>query len=161
VLPVQLLALRLQSIASLAITAEDANTSGEALATARFSSMLCRTRELKSNGGSLAVPTTVREVLSALAVVAIYAVAFWRIVKRNARNRVIECGGIALVVFVLLAKLINIKGLPSWLVPSLGLLLFILCLLTMVFLFLQAGDAVRSRKAKVASSAQNSSDQRT
>jgi len=123
--------------------------------------MLAEQKTWKSRGEPLAVTSTGREVLSAVGVVAVYAVAFWRIIRRNAGNKVIECGGIALVLFVLLAKLINIKGLPGWLEPSLGLLLFVLCLLTMAFLFLQAGDARRSRKAKVDSSAQNSSDQRT
>lgn len=51
-------------------------------------------------GERLAVTSTGREVLSALGIVAVYAVAFWRIIRRNAGNKVIECGGIALVLLV-------------------------------------------------------------
>ena len=79
-----------------------------------------------SDAGS---PSFLRIVLIAV----FYALFFWRTMKGNRGNRVIECGCAALTVFMVLIVLINIKGLPEWLMPSFGALLLFLCLLTMFF----------------------------
>ena len=52
-----------------------------------------------------------------------------------------------LFVMMLLMKVPNV---PDWVLPSLGLLLFLLCVLTMFFLLLQAVQAIRHRKSKTA-----------
>jgi len=50
----------------------------------------------------------------------------------------------------LIMLLMKFTNLPDWLIPSLGLLLFLLCLLTMVFLVLQGVQAIRHSKSKAA-----------
>jgi hypothetical protein len=44
--------------------------------------------------------------------------------------------------------LMKLKSVPDWVLPSLGLLLFLLCLLTMFFLLLQGVQAIRHRKSR-------------
>jgi hypothetical protein len=46
--------------------------------------------------------------------------------------------------------LMKLTILPIWVLPSLGVLLFLLCLLTMFFLLLQGVQAIRHRKSKAA-----------
>jgi hypothetical protein len=59
----------------------------------------------------------------------------------SGRN-VVRCGSVALAVFAVMAALINAK-IPSWIEPSLGMLLFFLCMLTMFFLAQQGYRALR------------------
>jgi hypothetical protein len=92
----------------------------------------------------------VRPILSFLVVAAVYWLSLWRIIKGNRGNRVIECGSIALMLFLLMMLLIKLTNLPEWVLPSLGLLLFVLCLLTMFFLLLQGVQAILHRKSKTA-----------
>jgi hypothetical protein len=94
----------------------------------------------------------VRPIVSFLVVAVVYWLSLWRIIKGNRGNRVIECGSITLMLFFLMMLLMKFKNVPDWVLPSLGLLLFLLCLLTMVFLFLQAVHAIRHRKSKLAAS---------
>lgn len=61
-------------------------------------------------------------------------------------NNVVRFGTIALVIFFGIIALINVKGLPFWVLPTLGILLFLLCILTMFFLAQQGYRALRSRK---------------
>ena len=67
--------------------------------------------------------------------------------SRKSGNNVVRCGAIALVVFFVMAALMNVKYLPSWVLPTLGMLLFVLCVLTMFFLAQQGYRALRSRKS--------------
>lgn len=87
-------------------------------------------------------------ILSAVGVAGIYCLSLWRVIKGNRENRVVECGSIALIVFALLAALVKIPNLPDWVLPSVGLLLLLLCLLTMFFLFLQVVHAITNRKTE-------------
>jgi hypothetical protein len=89
-------------------------------------------------------PSLLRIILVAV----LYSLFFWRTIKSNRGNRVIECGCVALTVFMVLIVLINIKGLPEWLMPSLGALLLFLCLLTMFFLVQQTIRSFRRRRSK-------------
>ena len=75
--------------------------------------------------------------MSFFLVAAVYWLSLWRIIKRNRGNRVIECSSIALMLAFLIMLLMKFTNLPGWLIPSLGLLLFLLCLLTVVFLLSQ------------------------
>lgn len=77
---------------------------------------------------------------------AVYWLSLWRIIKGNRGNRVIECGSITLMLLFLMLLLMKITSLPEWVLPSLGLLLFLLCLLTMFFLLVQGVHAIRHRK---------------
>lgn len=100
-----------------------------------------------------------RPIISFLAVAAVYWLSLWRIIKGNRGNRVIECGSIALMVLFLIMLLMKFASLPNWVVPSLGLLLFLLCLLTIFFLFLQGFQAIRHRKPKTVASPSSADDQ--
>jgi hypothetical protein len=91
-----------------------------------------------------------RSIASFLVMAMVYCLSLWRIIKGNRGNRVIECGSITLMLFFLMMLLMKITNLPDWVLPSLGLLLFLLCLLTMFFLFLQGIQAIRHRKSKAA-----------
>ena len=87
----------------------------------------------------------VRGVLFGFCVVLLYGFALWRTFKSNPGNRVVECGSITLIVFVVMLALFKIPNIPVWLSAWLGLLLFLLCLLTMFFLA-QQGYRARRRK---------------
>src|SRR5215472_15130067 len=96
--------------------------------------------------------SSLRPIVSFLAVAVVYWLSLWRIIKGNRGNRVIECGSITLMLFFLIMPLMKLTSLPDWVVPSLGALLFLLCLLTMFFLFLQGVQAIRRRRSKAAAS---------
>jgi hypothetical protein len=94
--------------------------------------------------------SSLRPIVSFLVVAAVYWLSLWRIIKGNRGNRVIECGSITLMLFFLMMLLMKLTILPDWVLPSLGVLLFLLCLLTMFFLLLQGVQAIRHRKSKAA-----------
>lgn len=94
----------------------------------------------------LPTPSGLRSILSVLTVAIAYSLSLWRIIKGNRGNRVTECGGIALMIALLMVVLIKIPNLPDWVQPSLGLLLLLLCLLTIFFLLLRGVQAIRRRK---------------
>jgi hypothetical protein len=52
------------------------------------------------------------------------------------------------MLFFLMMLPIRLPSLPDWVLPSLGVLLFLLCLLTIFFLLVQGVQAIRHRKAK-------------
>jgi hypothetical protein len=85
-----------------------------------------------------------RPVVSILALALLYGFSFWRIFKENAGNRVVECGTIALMVFVVLMALAKAKF-PTWILGWLAMLVFWLCILTMFFLAQQGYRALRRR----------------
>jgi hypothetical protein len=68
---------------------------------------------------------------------------------------VIECGIIALAATFSFGFISKIPGLPDWVLTADGLPIFLLCLLTMFFLFLQGVHALRHRKSKAASQPSN------
>jgi hypothetical protein len=88
---------------------------------------------------------SVRGILDSIGLVLFYGFAFWRIFKGNPGNKVIECGSITLMVFVVALALFKAKF-PAWVLGWLFFLVFLLCLLTMFFLVQQAYRAVRRRK---------------
>jgi len=78
-------------------------------------------------------------------VAVVYWLSLWRIIKGNRGNRVIECGSITLMLFFLMMLLMKFTKVPDWVLPSFGMLLFLLCLVTMFFLLLQIVQAIRHR----------------
>ena len=74
-----------------------------------------------------------------------YAFIFWRLFKDNRGNRVIQCGSITLMLFLVMLALMRIPELPIDYVAWLGPALFLLCMLTMFFLFQQGYRALRKR----------------
>ena len=75
----------------------------------------------------------------------LYAFVFWRIFKSHPENRVIRSGSITLILFLVMLALMRIPQVPVDYVAWLGLALFLLCMLTMFFLFQQGYRAVRGR----------------
>ena len=74
-----------------------------------------------------------------------YAIMFWRLFRDNREDRVIQCGSITLMLFLLMLALTRIPNIPidyvAWLWPA----LLLLCMLTMFFLFQQGYRALRKR----------------
>ena len=87
----------------------------------------------------------VRGIMGSVALLLVYGYSFWRIFKRNPDNKVIECGSITLMVFVVMAALFKIPNFPVWILALLGLLVVLLGLLTMCFLVQQGYRALRRR----------------
>lgn len=74
-----------------------------------------------------------------------YAFIFWRLFKENRGNRVIQCGSITLMLFLVMLALMKIPNVPIDYVAWLGPALFLLCMLTMFFLFQQGYRALRKK----------------
>ena len=95
----------------------------------------------------IAVDTNiVRRIAGSLGLVMFYGFSFWRIFTRNPGNKIIECGSITLMVFVVMLALFKVPNFPVWVLAWLGLLVFLLSLLTMFFLVQQGYRALRRRK---------------
>jgi|SRR5450759_3376905 len=98
----------------------------------------------------IAVDTNVvRGIAGSLGLVLFYGFSFWRIFKRNPGNKVIECGSITLMVFVVVLALFKVPNFPVWVLAWLWLLIFLLSLLTMFFLVQQGYRALRRRKIRL------------
>jgi hypothetical protein len=91
-------------------------------------------------------PSITRGLIGGLGLIVAYGYSFWRIFKHNPGNKVIECGSITLVLFVVGIALFSIPNFPVWIIASLFLLIFLLCLLTLGFLVQQGYRALRHRK---------------
>ena len=77
-----------------------------------------------------------------------YAVILWRVFKDSRGNRVIQCGSITLMLFFVMMGLMRIPNFPIDYVAWLGPALFLLCMLTIFFLFQQGYRALRNRKIR-------------
>jgi len=83
-------------------------------------------------------------VLRSIGLFLFYGLIVWRTFKDNRRNRVIQCGSIAILLFLVILALTRINvpvDYVAWLWPA----LFLLCMLTMFFLFQQGYRALRNR----------------
>jgi len=88
----------------------------------------------------------IRGVFGALSMVLFYGFSFWRIFRSNPKNKVIECGSLTIMVFVVMLALSRVPNFPIDFIAWLGPLVFLLCMLTMVFLVMQGYRALRRRK---------------
>ena|SRR6266550_6877168 len=93
-------------------------------------------------------PLLIGDITGGIGLFLFYGYSFWRIFKSNLGNRVIECGSIALMLFAIILALFKIPNLPDWVLPYLFILLFMLCMLTVVFLAQQIYRALRRRKTR-------------
>jgi hypothetical protein len=75
----------------------------------------------------------------------LYAFIFWRLFRDYRGNRVIQCGSITLMLFMVMLALTRIPKVPLDYVAWLGPALFLLCMLTLFFLFQQGYRALRKR----------------
>ena|ERR1700761_6041672 len=90
----------------------------------------------------------VRDVLVSAGLLLASGYSLWRISKRNAGNRVIACGSITIMVFGVAIALSRIPHFPIWIKASVIFFVFLLALLTMVFLVQQGYRAVRQRNMR-------------
>jgi hypothetical protein len=70
-----------------------------------------------------------QDIARGLIVLTIYAVGFWRLYKANGRNKVVECGLIS-ILLVFVVGFASKANAPDWMVVSLGILLLLMCFLT-------------------------------
>jgi len=89
-------------------------------------------------------PNTVT-VARSIGLFLLYAFMFWRLFRDNRGNRVIQCGSFTLMLFLVMLALTRIPNIPIDYVAWLGPALFLLCMLTMFFLFQQGYRALRKR----------------
>jgi len=90
--------------------------------------------------------SVVQSIVSGVALVGFYGLVFWRIVKQNPGNRVIESGVLALAVAFVMVAAMKIPNLPDWVAPGLGILFLLLGFLMIFFLVQQGYNAIRRRK---------------
>jgi hypothetical protein len=91
-------------------------------------------------------PNIVRGLIGSIGLLLAYGYSFWRIVKRNPGNKVVECGSIALVLFLVGLALFRIPNFPVSIIALWFFLVFLLSLLTIGFLVQQGYHALRHRK---------------
>lgn len=76
-------------------------------------------------------------VIAGFGVIAGYLAFFWRIFKQNPGNRLIECGALALIVFMAMVPLSRIPGLtdhmPDWIFMLWIILVILLSFSTLFF----------------------------
>jgi hypothetical protein len=81
-------------------------------------------------------------------VFAFYAFYIWRIIKKNRGDRLIEFGSITLLSLLLVLALKKFSATPDWLLNSLELFMYLMCLLALGFMFQQSYRAIRRKLAK-------------
>lgn len=97
----------------------------------------------------VAIDTNIlRGIADGIGLVLFYGSAFWLIFKRNSANKVIQCGSVTLIVFVVMLALFKSLS-PAWVLRWILLLVLLLGFLTMFFLVQQGYRAVRRRKTSL------------
>jgi hypothetical protein len=91
-----------------------------------------------------------RAVWTAVYLALFYGVSFWRILRRNPGNKLIECGTLTVVVFLAMVPVSTIPGFTNW-VPDWAfglwiLLTILLCFSTLFFLAQRIFQAARKHK---------------
>ena len=72
--------------------------------------------------------------------------SLWFAFKSSRGNRVIQCGSITVLAFAVTLALFKVRDLPAWVLPWAMLVVFLLCMITMLFLVQQGYRALRRRK---------------
>jgi hypothetical protein len=90
--------------------------------------------------------SVVQGVISGIALIVCYGFVLWRVARRNAGNRVVESGSLALVIVFVIVAVMKIPNVPDWVAPSLGILFLLLGFLMIFFLIQQGYNAIRRRK---------------
>jgi hypothetical protein len=82
-----------------------------------------------------------------IGILLIYAFFFWRLIRSNRGDKFIQCGGITVVLFLALMALSRIPHFPlDDYAPWFAIPLFLLCVLTLFYLFQQL---YRERKQRM------------
>ena len=87
-------------------------------------------------------------VARALLVFGLYAFSFWRMARRYRGDKFIEFGSFTLIAFFLVLALRRVPTLPEWILDSLTLWMYLLCLITLGFMFQQIYRAIRNKMRK-------------
>jgi hypothetical protein len=85
-----------------------------------------------------------QDVFRGVVVTGLYALALWRVVVTNRGNRVVECGVISLILVFGLGSASRAKA-PDWFMESCGILMLIMCFLTVGFFARECYQALRRR----------------
>lgn len=88
---------------------------------------------------------TAPQIVGALAAAFFYGLFFWRTVRSNPGNRLIECGVMAIALALAMAFLSSLVRLPDWAFGSMLLLIFLLSVATLFFLGQRAYRALSGR----------------
>src|SRR5205807_10415800 len=86
-------------------------------------------------------------ILRGLIVTAFYAFAVWRVVGTNRGNRVIECGIISFIL-VFAEGFAAKSNPPDWFLESLGVLMLVMCFLTVALFTRECYQGIRRRFGK-------------
>ncbi len=74
-----------------------------------------------------------------------YSAYFYRLVRKNPGNKLIEFGGAAIVLVFLMALLSRANGLPGWILPSMGVVLLFFCFAALWVAFKRMARALRTK----------------
>jgi heme A synthase len=85
-------------------------------------------------------------VVGAFCVALSYIAFFWRTLRSNRGNKLIECGALTLIVCMTMLATTIIPGFPSWAFFLLLILVVLLCFSTLFFLAQRIFRAVHARK---------------
>jgi predicted Abi (CAAX) family protease len=77
-----------------------------------------------------------------------YVFSITRIIRKNRGDKFIEFGSLTLMAFLLWLWLRKLPGIPDWLLGSIVVLMYSLCLLALGFMFQQIYRAVRNKLVK-------------
>jgi hypothetical protein len=88
----------------------------------------------------------VQSIIGGVALLGFYGFTMWQVTAKNPGKRVVECGGIALVVFFAMAAAMKIPGLPDWVALGLGILFLLPSFLRIFFLMQQGYRALRGKQ---------------
>src|ERR1700730_4951886 len=79
----------------------------------------------------------------------LYGFFFWRLIRNNRRDKFIQCGSITVMLFLVLMALSRIPHFPlDDYAPWFAIPLFLLCVLTMFYLFQQLYREHKQRNQK-------------
>jgi hypothetical protein len=90
------------------------------------------------------MPPYWQNLLRGLLVLVFYGFALWRIVRTNRGNKVIECASIA-ILLVFVSGILSKLNAPDWLLGSLGVLLLLMCFLTVGLYILKGYRFLKQR----------------
>jgi hypothetical protein len=93
----------------------------------------------------LATGHRVSTIGDGLLIFALYGLYFWRVIKKNPGNRLIECGSLTLIVFLALIPIMNTGNVPDWFFVAWIFLIILLCFTTLFFLFQRIFRALSRR----------------
>ena len=93
----------------------------------------------------MAEASMIPKIVGALGLFTLYGWTFWRVGKRNAGNKLMECACIAGGLFMGMFGALKIPGCPDWVPASLGLLGLLVGFAMIFFIFKGAFLAIRTK----------------